>query len=92
MVQEQEDDVGEGAAVNESAISSLALAAEEDFGGRKAQENKFILHLDAEGDAEDEAEGEDADADGRTQRQGKGAGASSGSERTTSRAPAVPAS
>src|SRR6267142_961386 len=86
MAQEQEDDVGAGAAVNESAISSLALGAEEDFGGRKAQDNKLALHLDAEGEAEDEAEGEDADADGRTQRQGKGTGASSSSERGTYKA------
>jgi hypothetical protein len=83
MAQEQEDDVGVGGTMNESAISSLALAAEEDFGGRKAQDSKPVLHLDAECEAEDEAEGEDADADGRTQCQGKGTGAG-----PTKRAPA----
>ncbi|KAI9452519.1 hypothetical protein F5148DRAFT_1289563 [Russula earlei] len=80
MAQEQENSVGTGAAVNESAISSLALAAEEDFGGRNAKTNP--AYLDVEGEAEDE----DPDADGRTQHQGKGAGASSGSERGTFKA------
>jgi len=82
MAQEQQDGVGMGATFNESAISSLALAAEEDFGGRNAQANLGLL--DAEGEAEDEAEGEDAD--GRTQHPGKGAGASSSSERGTYKA------
>ena len=84
MAQEQQDGVGMGATFNESAISSLALAVEEDFGGRNAQANLALL--DAEGEAEDEAEGEDADADGRTQHPGKGAGASSSSERGTYKA------
>ena len=84
MAQEQQDGVDVGATFNESAISSLALAAEEDFGGRNAQANLALL--DAEGEAEDEAEREDADADGRTQHQGKGAGASSSSERGTYKA------
>ncbi|KAI0280715.1 hypothetical protein BGY98DRAFT_304537 [Russula aff. rugulosa BPL654] len=39
MAQERADDVDAGAAVNESAISSLALGAEEDFGGRNANTN-----------------------------------------------------
>jgi hypothetical protein len=81
MTQEQADEVGAGAAVNESAISSLALGAEEDFGGRKTNVNNTPPSV--EGEVEDDAEGEDADADGRTQWQGKGAGASSGSERGT---------
>ncbi|KAI0248483.1 hypothetical protein BJV78DRAFT_1284744 [Lactifluus subvellereus] len=84
MAQEQADEVGAGAAVNESAISSLALGAEEDFGGRKANLNATPPSVEGEG--EEEAEAEDADADGRTQRQGKGAGASSGSERGTHKA------
>ena len=84
MAQEQPDDVGEGAAVNESAISSLALGAEEDFGGRKA--NIDVTPPSVGGEPEEEAEGDDADADGRTHRQGKGTGASSGSERGTHKA------
>ncbi|KAI0248491.1 hypothetical protein BJV78DRAFT_1156471 [Lactifluus subvellereus] len=70
--------------VNESAISSRALGAEEDFGGRKANLNTTPPSVEGEG--KEEAEAEDADADGRTQRQGKGAGASSGSERRTHKA------
>jgi hypothetical protein len=69
--------------MNESAISSLALGAEEDFGGRKSQDNLVLPDVDAEAE---EAEGEDADADGRTQHQSKGAGASSSSERGTYKA------
>lgn len=84
MTQEQQDGVGMGATFNESAISSLALAAEDDFGGRNAQANPALL--DVGGEAEDEADGEDADADGRTQHQGKGTGASSSSERGTYKA------
>jgi hypothetical protein len=82
MAQEQADDVG--AAVNESAISSLALGTEEDFGGRKA--NVDVMLPSVGGEPEEEAEGDDADADGRTHRQGKGTGASSGSERGTHKA------
>jgi hypothetical protein len=70
-----------GAAVNESAISSLALGAEEDFGGRNV--NNVLAAL--EGDDED-VEGECEGEDGRTQRLSKGAGASSGSERGTHKA------
>ncbi|KAF8266497.1 hypothetical protein EI94DRAFT_1701680 [Lactarius quietus] len=68
-----------GTALNESAILSLALVAEEDFGGR----NVNLLLAAPEGDVEDvELGGEDvdADADGRTQRLSKGAGASSNSK------------
>lgn len=86
--QERADDVNAGAAVNESAISSLALGAEEDFGGRNANANtnpNINLALpDAQIEGEEEAEGEDPDADGRTQRHGKGA--SSSSERGTYKA------
>jgi len=80
--------LGSGAAVNESAISSLALGAEEDFGGRNANINvNVVAALDQEGDVEDvEGEDVDVDADGRTQRWSKGAGASSGSERDTHKA------
>ena len=75
-----------GAAVNESAISSLALGAEEDFGGRNVN---VLVALEGEGE---DVEGDDvdvdadADLDGRTQRLSKGAGASSGSERGTHKA------
>lgn len=88
MAQERPDDVDAGAAVNESAISSLALGAEEDFGGRNANANAnpnlnlALPNVQIEG--EEEAEGEDPDADGRTQRHGKGA--SSSSERGTYKA------
>ena len=80
-----EEMLGVGATVNESAISSLALGAEEDFGGRNA--NVDVL-AGLEGEGEDvEGEDVDADADGRTQRLSKGAGgASSGSERGTHKA------
>jgi hypothetical protein len=86
--------VDAGAAVNESAISSLALGAEEDFGGRNANANvnvnvnvNVLAGLELEGDGEDvEGDDVDADADGRTQRLSKGAGASSGSERGTHKA------
>lgn len=86
MAREQADDVGAGATVNESAISSLALGAEEDFGGRnvKTNPNSALPNVQVEG--EEEAEGEEADADGRTQRQDKGTGASSSSERGTYKA------
>ncbi|KAF8493966.1 hypothetical protein F5888DRAFT_701927 [Russula emetica] len=88
MTQERADDVHAGAAVNESAISSLALGAEEDFGGRNANANtnpNLNLALpDVQIEGEEEAEGEDPDADGRTQRHGKGA--SSSSERGTYKA------
>jgi hypothetical protein len=84
MAQEQADDVGAGAAVNESAISSLALGAEEDFGGRNTNPNLTLPDVQVEG--EEEGEGEDADVDGRTQRHGKGTGASSSSERGTYKA------
>ena len=86
MAQERPDDVDAGAAVNESAISSLALGAEEDFGGRNANANPNLnLALpDVQIEGEEEAEGEDPDADGRTQRHGKGA--SSSSERGTYKA------
>ncbi|KAH8984373.1 hypothetical protein EDB86DRAFT_3106042 [Lactarius hatsudake] len=63
--------------VNESAISSLALGDEEDFGGRNASAN-VLAGLEQEGDGED-VEGDDGD--GRTQRLSKGAGPSSSSER-----------
>jgi len=86
MAQEQTDDVDSGAAVNESAISSLALGAEEDFGGRNAKTIPNLVLPDVLVDGEEEAEGEDADADGRTQRLGKGTGASSSSERGTYKA------
>jgi len=84
---ESADEVlGAGAAVNESAISSLALGAEEDFGGRNANASVDVL-AGLEGEGEDvEGEDVDADADGRTQRLSKGAGASSGSERGTHKA------
>lgn len=81
MAQERADDVNAGAAVNESAISSLALGAEEDFGGRNVNANTnpnlnpALPDVQIEG--EEEAEGEDPDADGRTQRHGKGASSSS---------------
>ena len=88
MAQERADDVDAGAAVNESAISSLALGAEEDFGGRNANTNTNTnLNLalpDVQIEGEEEGEGEDPDADGRTQRHGKGA--SSSSERGTYKA------
>jgi hypothetical protein len=90
MAQERADDVDAGAAINESAISSLALGAEEDFGGRNANANvntnpSLNLALaDVQIEGEEEAEGEDPDADGRTQRHGKGA--SSSSERGTYKA------
>ena len=88
MIQERTDDVDAGAAVNESAISSLALGAEEDFGGRNANANTNPnLNLavpDVQIEGEEEGEGEDPDADGRTQRHGKGA--SSSSERGTYKA------
>lgn len=88
MAQERADDVDAGAAVNESAISSLALGAEEDFGGRNANTNtnpNLSLALpDVQIGGEEEAEGEDPDADGRTQRHGKGA--STSSERGTYKA------
>ncbi|KAI9429257.1 hypothetical protein H4582DRAFT_2105074 [Lactarius indigo] len=83
---ENADEVlGGGGGVNESAISSLALSAEEDFGGRNANAGAIVLvGLDQqEGDGED-VEGDDADA--RTQRLSKGAGASSGSKRGTHKA------
>ena len=88
MAQEQADDDGAGAAVNESAISSLALGAEEDFGGRNAKTNPnpALPDVQVECEEEAEAEGEDVDVDGRTQRQGKGTGASSSSERGTYKA------
>ena len=86
MAQEQADDVGSGAAVNESAISSLALGAEEDFGGRNAKTIPNLVLPDVQIEGEEEAEGEDVDADGRTQRLGKGTGASSSSERGTYKA------
>ena len=102
MIQEPADDlddlddvVGAGAAVNESAISSLALGAEEDFGGRNkaakvndrtSASSLPVVHGEADATEED-AEGEDADADvdvdadadGRTQRQGKGGAGASSS-------------
>ena len=88
MAQERADDVDAGAAVNESAISSLALGAKEDFGGRNANTNtnpNLNLPLpDVQIEGEEEGEGEDADVDGRTQRHGKGA--SSSSERGTYKA------
>ena len=87
IAQEQADDVNSGAAVNESAISSLALGADEDFGGRNTKTtNPNIILPDVQVDGEEEAEGEDLDADGRTQRLGKGTGASSSSERGTYKA------
>ncbi len=86
MAQAQADDVDTGAAVNESAISSLALGAKEDFGGRNANPNTNLALPDVQIEGEEEAEGDDPDADGRTQRHGKGAGASSGSERGTYKA------
>ena len=88
MAQERADEADAGAAVNESAISSLALLAEEDFGGRNASANPKINlalpNVQIEGEEEAEGEDPDADADGRTQRHGKGA--SSSSERGTYRA------
>ncbi|KAI9434375.1 hypothetical protein H4582DRAFT_2131121 [Lactarius indigo] len=87
-VLENADEVlGGGGGVNESAISSLALGAKEDFGGRNANAGANVLvGLDQQvGDGED-VEGDDADADARTQRLSKGAGASSGSERGTRKA------
>ncbi len=89
MAQERGDGVNAGAAVNESAISSLALGAEEDFGGRNANHPNLTPNLalpDVRIEGEEEAEGEDPDADGRTQRHGKGTGASSSSERGTYKA------
>lgn len=75
------------AEMNESAISSLALGAEESFGGR----NGNVINLSMLGgetdDVECEVEVEDLDA--RTQRLSKGGatgGASSGSERGTHKA------
>ena len=71
-----------GAEMNESAISSLALGAEESFGGRNA--------MDADVDVEVEVEAEAEDLDARTQRLSKGGatggGGSSGSERGTHKA------
>ena len=67
------------AEMKQSAISSLALGAEESFGGRK----------DAPDDADIEIEVEVEDLDARTQRLSKGGatgGASSGSERGTRQA------
>ncbi|KAH9010723.1 hypothetical protein EDB85DRAFT_2148702 [Lactarius pseudohatsudake] len=64
-----------GAGVNESAISGLALGAEEDIGGRNASTN-VLAGLEQEG----------ADGDERTQRLSEGAGASSSSERGTHKA------
>ena len=87
MAQEQVNAVDAGATVNESAISSLALGAEEDFGGRNANAPNPNLNLslpDVPIEGEEEGEGEDQDADGRTQRHGEGA--SSGSERGTYKA------
>ena len=87
MAQERANAVDAGAAVNESAISSLALGAEEDFGGRNTNapnSNLNLSLLDVQIGGEEEAEGEDQDADGRTQRHGKGA--SSSSERGTYKA------
>ena len=84
IAQERADDDDAGAAVNESAISSLALGAEEDFGGRNANPNLNQTLPDVQIEGEEEAEGEDPDADGRTQRHGKGA--SSSSERGTYKA------
>ncbi|KAH8987440.1 hypothetical protein EDB92DRAFT_1126537 [Lactarius akahatsu] len=77
---ESADEVlGGGAGVNESAISSLALGAKEDFGGRNASANANVLAgLEQEGDGED-VEGDDGD--GRTQRL-----RSSSSERGTHKA------
>ncbi|KAH9050367.1 hypothetical protein EDB83DRAFT_2522522 [Lactarius deliciosus] len=75
---ESADEVlGGGAGVNESAISSLALGAE-DFGGRNASAANVLAALEQEGDGED-VEGDDAD--GRTQRL-----RSSSSERGTHKA------
>ncbi|KAH9164679.1 hypothetical protein EDB89DRAFT_2015695 [Lactarius sanguifluus] len=75
---ESADEVlGGGAGVNESAISSLALGAE-DFGGRNASAANVLAGLEQEGDGED-VEGDDADR--RTQRL-----RSSSSERGTHKA------
>ena len=83
-----------GAAVNESAISSLALGAE-DFGGRNIDNANANANVDVlaglesgelEGGEDVEGDDVDVDADGRTQRLSKGAGASSGSERGTHKA------
>ncbi|KAH9063558.1 hypothetical protein EDB87DRAFT_1575346 [Lactarius vividus] len=82
QIESADEVLGGGAGVNESAISSLALGAEEDFGGRNASAN-VLAGLEQEGDGED-VEGDDAD--GRTQRLSKGAGASSSSERGTHKA------
>ncbi|KAH9017290.1 hypothetical protein EDB84DRAFT_1566886 [Lactarius hengduanensis] len=76
---ESADEVlGGGAGVNESAISSLALGAKEDFGGRNAGAANVLAGLEQEGDGED-VEGDDGD--GRTQRL-----RSSSSERGTHKA------
>ncbi|KAI0261138.1 hypothetical protein BC834DRAFT_1044154 [Gloeopeniophorella convolvens] len=79
--------------VNESAISSLALGADEDFGGRNytatatataTTTGAVIAALEPEGEFEEEGDGED----GRTQRQGRdgSSGTGTGSERETHRA------
>ncbi|KAH9027151.1 hypothetical protein EDB85DRAFT_1976345, partial [Lactarius pseudohatsudake] len=75
---ESADEVLGGAGMNESAISSLALGAEEDFGGRNASAANVLAGLEQEGDGED-VEGDDGD--GRTQRL-----RSSSSERGTHKA------